>query len=422
MVVLQQGDGGEGSLVRHLDVLLAAHLARLLGVNVWIVEEAHLKLASQNPHHGGVHLRFRCQSLLHCLGELAVGECTQVYVHACLQCHHASLLTVFRHMMGAVDAVDAVEVGHHEAVKLPLLPQQVGEEIAVGGAGDAVEGVVGCHHRQGAGIYHLLEGGEEILVDGPHADGCGTAVLSALGGAVADEVLQCGEGGIGVLQLARAKSLHHGGSYLCGEHGVFSVGFLHTSPAWLAAEVEHRSVADVRTLQAYLLAHHLARLLCYLGIPGGSHAKTRGKHGGAYRHVAVGRFLGEEEGDAQTGVLQHIFLQGVARLCRHLGGESRLQCALGPGVGAVGGPEHADVALADVFLEALRGHHVLALDVVVVPGEGAAQLAYLLFQGHSLQQVAYSLLCGQVFVLVGECLFCLCMGGNRQCQQCRHAQ
>ena len=219
----------------------------------------------------------------------------------------------------------------------------------------------------------------------PHADSRRTAVLSALGGAVADEVFQCGEGCIRVLQLARSKSLHHGSSDLCSEHGVFSVGFLHTSPAWLTTEVEYRSVADVRTLQADFLAHHLARLLCNLRAPGGSHAQTCGEYGGTYRHVPVRSFLGKEEGDAQSGILQHIFLQGVARLCRHLGGKARLQCALCPGVGAVGGPEHADVALLDVFLEALRGNHVLALDVVVVPGKGAAQLAYLLVEGHSLQ-------------------------------------
>ena len=87
---------------------------------------------------------------------------------------------------------DAAPVGDHRAVKAPLLPENVRQELPVLSAVDAVDLVVGAHHGGRAALPdHDLKGGEIELPQGPliqHAVGGEALVLLA----VAGEMLHAG--------------------------------------------------------------------------------------------------------------------------------------------------------------------------------------------------------------------------------------
>ena len=91
-----------------------------------------------------------------------------------------------------MDTVDAIQVADYKAVESPLGAQQVGKQRLAAGAGDTIQRVIAGHHRQGAGIDGFLEWGQETLLQLACTGNGDTAILSGLGGAVADEMLQCG--------------------------------------------------------------------------------------------------------------------------------------------------------------------------------------------------------------------------------------
>ena len=191
-----------------------------------MLEEAHLKLEPQDAATSLVYLLLAHLAILDGGDELCVGLATQVFVHSGTQRHHASLLQVARHMVGLPDAVDAVEIGNDKATEAPLAAQDVIVELAAGCRGDAVERVVGCHDRESAGVDSLLERGEEGLQQVTLAHDRGVAVLATLGGAIGDEVLQRGEGGVGGRQFAATQSAHDGCTHLARQHGVFAIALL----------------------------------------------------------------------------------------------------------------------------------------------------------------------------------------------------
>ena len=159
----------------------------------------------------------------------------------------------------------------------------------------------------------------------------------------------------------------------------------------------------MRALKPDLACYHAAHLACHVTVEGGGKAETCREDGGAYRHVAVWRFLGKEERNAEASVLDDVFLQRVAAER----GEARVEAVVEglprPGVGTVGSPEHADVAVGNVFLESLGRHDLLpANHVVIAPGERATQLPYLLLKCHSAQQVFHALFHGQFGVTIGQ--------------------
>ena len=67
------------------------------------------------------------------------------------------------------------------------------------------------------------------------------------------------------------------------------------------------------SLQANLLANGAPHITHQRLIKRGSHAQTRRKNGGSNGHVTMRSFLGQENGDAQTGLLHGIALHGIAR-------------------------------------------------------------------------------------------------------------
>ena len=162
--------------------------------------------------------------------------------------------------MSARQAVDAEEVADDEASEVPAGAQKVGEQGAVGGGGQAVDGVVGCHHRERPGLDGGAEGRQEILVEGTQADAGVAAVLSAVAGAVGYEVLERGDGGVGACDVATAETADECRADLRRQARILAHRFFYARPSGLACKVEHGAVADVAALQAHFLADYLTCL------------------------------------------------------------------------------------------------------------------------------------------------------------------
>ena len=193
-VVLQQRDAGAGGIECHLLVGRRAHVGgRRLRVDVGVVEQSHLELQSQDALAGTVDVLFADHAFPYGIGQFAIGHGAQIGVHASLQRQHTCLLPVAgsKHLC---DAIDAEQVADDESAELPVVAQHLSEQIFVARAGNAVAGVVAGHHRERPGLNGPSERRQEVLVQLHRTEHGLVAVLSALGGAVSNEVLQCGEG------------------------------------------------------------------------------------------------------------------------------------------------------------------------------------------------------------------------------------
>ena len=209
-------------------------------------------------------------------------------------------------------------------------------------------------------------------------------VLASFRCAIGDEVFQRGKCGVRFREVAATDATHHRGTQLTREHRVLAIRLFHSRPTGIAREVEHGAIADVATLQAYLLTDDVAYTLYEFWRPRGSQSETCRKHRGANRHVAMRGLLSQEQGNAQPRVLLHILLKGIARHRCQFGSESVLERFLCPRIGTERSPEHPDIALGNVLFERLgrNNHAPLPLlarccsrsfhDVVVVPCHRAA--------------------------------------------------
>ena len=110
-------------------------------------------------------------------------------------------------------------------------------------------------------------------------------------------------------------------------------------------------------LQAYLLADGTAHLAHQRTVEGGCHAQTRGKDGGSNGHVSVGCLLSQEDGNAQTGLLQGIALHGIAGLRCQLGCQTVRQRLPRPWVGTVNTPISAHMQAVHLAHELLGDRH-----------------------------------------------------------------
>ena len=165
-------------------------------------------------------------------------------------------------------AIDAVQVGDHDAAKMPAVAQQSGEQLAVTGGRDAVDAVVGGHDGEGALIDGCLEGREEVFRQVSFADERGISVMTAFRDAVGNEMLEGGGDTFVIAVVQGAGAAHHAGCHPAGQADIFAVGFFHAGPAGLAGQVDDRTVTDMAALGAELGGNDPAGLLHQGRVPG----------------------------------------------------------------------------------------------------------------------------------------------------------
>ena len=174
---------------------------------------------------------------------------------------------------------DATPVGDHRAVKAPLLPENVRQELPVLGAVDAVDLVVGAHHGGRAALPdHDLKGGEIELPQGPliqHAVGGEALVLLA----VAGEVFHAGPrpGGL--------EPPDPGGPQLPRQKRVLGEVLKIAAAQGAALEVHPRPQHQVNALSHGLLADGPANVGEQRLVPGAGRGHGGGEAGGGNSRV-----------------------------------------------------------------------------------------------------------------------------------------
>ncbi len=278
--------------------------------------------------------------------------------------------------------LDAHEVRHHESVEAPLAAQDVGKRTAVARARDAVDRVVGRHHRTGSRIDRGTERRQVGLAQLALAHEVRTSVLPALRGTVGDEVLERRERMARLREVGRPRAAHERLAHARHEEAILAVALLDARPAGVAHDVEHRTVADVGALRPDLGRHGASQALDERRVPCRGLPDRRGEHRGADGHMAVGRLLGEEQGNAQPRMLRDVALHLVGQPRRKAGRESRPQVLARPRVGAERPPQHADVAFVHRPAERIGQHQRIARTFVHFPPVGRLQLPDLLVERH----------------------------------------
>ena len=181
---------------------------------------------------------------------------------------------------GALSAVvAAAPVGDHEAVKAPLVHQNVPQQFLVLVGVLAVDPVVGRHDGHGVSLFYGdLKAGQVDLPVGPlvhHAVRVHPKGLLAVGGKVL---------GAGCHTLA-LDATDVGRRHLAGQIGILGE-ILKVAPAQGGAlHVQAGAQQHADALSLGLFAQHLAQLLAQLRVPGVGHGGRRGVAGGGQRGV-----------------------------------------------------------------------------------------------------------------------------------------
>lgn len=239
--------------------------------------------------------------------------------------------------------VDGEAVRHDEAVELPALPEEFGEEGAVARAGHAVDLVVRGHDGGGPGTDPGAGGREMDLVQFPQPQlGLG-GVTAADGGALSGEVLEHDGGLVAGEELPRA--LHAAYQRLRepgGQVRVFAEALLRTSPARVAGDVQCRDQGDVAATGPQFGGGVGGGTFVELGVPGGADGQIDREDRAVEGHEAVRDLLDEQCGDTEPAPLDdmplHQFGQGGAVFRP---GPAAVVDA-GPGIGALESVEGAE--------------------------------------------------------------------------------
>lgn len=186
---------------------------------------------------------------------------------------------VLGHAVQQLQEGDAEVVGDDGALEAPGVPEEFGEQVRVRRRRDAVDVVVGTHHRARTALAHgHLERRQDDVgkLARSHADR--GEIAAGPGGGVPSEVLESRH------DPGRLQSLHIAGGDGTDQVGVLADGLLDPSPAGVAHHVEHRGQALVHADGAHVPAdgrrHGAHQPRVEGGAPGERHRIGGGAPGG----------------------------------------------------------------------------------------------------------------------------------------------
>ncbi len=232
--------------------------------------------------------------------------------------HRARHLEVQPRVRRARRVVDAVPVGHDEAVEAPLVAQDLRQQSAVVGTELAVEAVVGAHDPPRVAVLHgEFERAQIELAEGAFVDVDVDAHPLDLG-VVRGEVLDR-DG-----HVVRLHATDVGRSQRAGEFGVFAVALERATADGGPMQVDGGAQHDVRALAARLGADQRSDLTDEPRIPGGAECDAgRDDDAGCARPaVALAAY--------PVGAVRHLQLRhaGIGEGMRPPGRAARHECAL----------------------------------------------------------------------------------------------
>ena len=119
-VVLQQDHSLPGCLQGRFTVLRAAYHGRVGKVGVGVLEEAEAEFKFQHAAHSLIQGLAADLAGFDVLLEPRIALRPQIHVHAGLQGQFAGFLRALRHVVRHLELVNAVEIGHDDAVEAPF--------------------------------------------------------------------------------------------------------------------------------------------------------------------------------------------------------------------------------------------------------------------------------------------------------------
>ena len=336
------------------------------GICEGLIHEADGEFGGQHPQNGAVNIRLGDEALVVGLTELFIAGMGEVHIQARLEADGLGLVVAIHQLVSLVDTLHAPVVGDHEALKAPFVPQDLGEEAVIGGAGDTLPAVVGGHDRQSSA---LLEAGlKGLQPDLPHGALGGIRVVgvTAARGVVVGEVLRGGD------DTVLLQALTDSYTRIGGQKHVLTEGLHGTAPAAVAGDVDHGGQGLAHTHGGALLTNDVCDPLHHIIVEHGGHGDGLGEAGS---HAPLGAMEGLTmlQGRDGMGMGIHGELYVAVDALRHLGG--------GGGLGAVKVHEMAGVAVVSFLMVAL-----ILIVLLYVPDHLGGELVHFFLKGKGLQK------------------------------------
>lgn len=375
--IFEQHDGLSCRLPGQLPLLgRFKHQLHAVGCDVDVVKEAELKLELEVPPDRLVDYGFGNQPFPHRREQVLPVALDRgaLHVKARGQGHHRRLAQVTGDALVLVQQADGEIIGDDDPLKAQLAPEDAGEQLPRRRTGDAVDGMIGVHHRTGPSHadgrfvredVHLpqLAGGEVHR----------RVVFPALGSPVAGEVLEGRRDAFAKVVSLQAPDIRrdHPGHKV----GIFAECLLDTAPAEIPGHVHHRRKAQVGADGPHLLADLRRHPFHQLRLKGARHPDGLGISRRARGHKAAEAFLVNQSGNAKARLVEEKPLHLVGRLRRLPRKQPARPGDAGDLPDAVGHDPSS-------FL-----HVQVAVFVQNLLGTNRAQLRDLFFQGHPRQQI-----------------------------------
>ena len=267
-------------------------------------------------------------------------------------------------------------------------------QLRIGGTRHTVDRVIRSHDRQRTGIYRLTERRKKVLNHIALGHNRIVSVLSTLWHGIRNEMLQRGYCSERLVKLTASQAAYLSCTKRTAQHGIFAERLLYSAPARVTSKIEHRTIADMSTLQTHFLTDYTAHFLKQSFRPCRRQPYTRREHCGADSHMTVRSLFSQEHRDTQASILYYVLLQGVSGLGSLFRIQSVGQRLLCPRVGTIHRPQHTCVTLAYQLLELLGRNHVLTFYSIHLPSKRTKQLPYLFFCRHAREQIVYTSLHG----------------------------
>ena len=346
-----------------------------------LFKQAQGKLGGEDFPGGFVNPLFRDAAALYALQDrFEIVVSLHVHVNPGFHGNQEGFVFAGHQVVHAVQALDVHPVAHYKALKPHFLAQDILYQPLVGVAGNAVELVVGGHHRGHSGFFYGCF--ERRKVEFPHlafAHVHGSCVEASGGFSAANQMLGAGQNlSIGEVTVPALQAPDFVFSHLGHQPGVFPEAFSHAAPAGVAGYVQVGRKSPVHAGLAHLLGRLGPNLLHQFRTEGRGQADVAGIHRAAHpQAVAVDGVYTQQQGNAQAGFGRHHL-----QLVRLFPGENVQECTHLAFPDALGqlGIAQVLVRCVNVLVRGtlvrrnIAGTHVLA------------HLADFFFQRHLLQQ------------------------------------
>ena len=346
------------------------------GVHEGAFEQAELELGPQHPLDGTVEDLDGDDSAVDGVDQwrpVAVGH-RELDVEPGRQRHGCGLGGIGDEVVVALELAHREVVGDDVAIEAPLVAEDGRQQFVRCTARDAVELVVGVHHRTQArrpdGRLERVEIHLEELTGG---DVRRRPVEATLRGPVPHEVLRRGHDPIA--ERFALEAAYEGVAHRRDEVRVLAERLLDPAPPRVATHIEHRRQALVSTDRAHLGAHDARHPLDERWVPRAGEADRLGEDGGAPRHESGAHLFVNDGRYAESGLFDQEALDLVGRAC----------CVGGRDVARTGHARH----LSEAVLHQGRRPAGERRPGDELEHPRAAQLRHLLDRRHAGEQVGH---------------------------------